>query len=93
MPELGHAVIEAISLGVPIAKYMENVPEEEIKDGMNGILAYNDSEMVLKLYNYVTNIDLYKAKLSRHAQESILLSRSLKKIALIWNVIIKKFLS
>jgi len=89
MPELGHAVIEAISLGIPIAKYMENVSEEEIRDGMNGILAYNDAEMVLKLYNYVTNIDLYKAKLSRHAQESILLDRSLKRIALIWNAVIK----
>jgi len=78
-PELGHAVIEAISLGIPIVKCMEYASEEEIRDGVNRILAYNDTEMLLKLYNYVINIDIYKAELSRSAQESILLSRSLKK--------------
>jgi len=93
MPELGHAVIEAISLGVPIAKYTENASEEEIQDGVNGILAYNDAEMIFKLYDYITNVDRYKAKLSRCAQETILLKRSLERIASIWGIIIKRLLN
>jgi len=93
MTELGHAIIEAISLGVPIAKYTENASEEEIKDGVNGILAYNDAEMIFKLYDYITNVNRYKAKLSRCAQETILLKRSLERIASIWDIIIKRLLN
>jgi len=88
MPELGHAVVEAIAMGVPVAKFTENAEEEEIVDGVNGILAHSDDEMVKKLYNYVINMKEIKPKLSLSARTTILHNRNIKRVLLKWTALI-----
>jgi len=88
MPELGHAAIEAIAMGVPVAKFTKNAEEEEIVDGINGILAYSDREMIKKLYDYVLKIEEMKSKFSLNAKTTILYARSMKRVLLKWATLI-----
>ncbi|MEM0031476.1 MAG: glycosyltransferase [Candidatus Nezhaarchaeales archaeon] len=91
MPELGHAIIEAISLGVPIAKYSEDPADEEIIDGFNGIVAQNDSDMVRKLYEYIMSINEKRAVLAKNAKITILRKRLINYnyVKVIWYTILK----
>lgn len=88
-PELGHAVLEAICAGVPIAKFTEDTKLEEIIDGFNGILASNDEEMIEKLVKYVLNIDDMKRRLAVNAKNTIVEKRKFKYIATMWKIIIQ----
>jgi len=88
IPELGHAVIEAIAMGVPVAKFTENAEEEEIADGVNGILAHSDDEMVKKLYDYILKMKEVKPRLSLNARTTILHNRNIKRVMLKWTALI-----
>jgi glycosyltransferase involved in cell wall biosynthesis len=91
-PELGHAVLEAICAGVPIAKFTEDPSQEEIIDGFNGILAFNDEEMLEKLTKYIIDMDNLKKTFAINAENTILRKRSLKYIAVMWKVIIENLM-
>lgn len=93
MPELGHAVLEAISLGVPIAKYTDNPLDEEIIDGFNGILAQHDTDMVKKVYDYLLHMNKMRDLLAKNAKETILKKRSPTYISGVWRIIIEKMMS
>jgi len=91
-PELGHAVLEAMCVGVPVAKFTDNPELEEIIDGFNGILAIDDKEMVEKLVKYILNINKIKIHLAVNAIKTIIRRRTLKYIGAIWKAIIKVLL-
>ncbi|MEM1831224.1 MAG: glycosyltransferase [Desulfurococcaceae archaeon] len=93
MPELGHAVIEAVSLGVPIAKYTDNSLDEEIIDGFNGILAQHDTDMVKKIYDYVLHMKEMRDILARNAKETVLKRRSFMCIGNMWSMIVEKMMA
>jgi glycosyltransferase involved in cell wall biosynthesis len=88
-PELGHAVLEAICAGVPVAKFTEDSELEEVINGYNGILALSDEEMVEKLMEYVLNMDKIKQRLAINAKNTIVKRRDFKRIAAIWKIILK----
>ena len=88
-PELGHAVLEAICAGVPIAKFTENPKLEEIRDGFNGILASSDEEMVEKLVKYVLNMSEEKEKLLINSRDTILKTRNIRRVAVMWKTTIQ----
>jgi glycosyltransferase involved in cell wall biosynthesis len=88
-PELGHAVLEAICAGVPVAKFTEDSELEEVINGYNGILALSDEEMVEKLVEYVLNMDKIKQRLAINAKNTIVKRRDFKRIAAIWKIILK----
>lgn len=92
MPELGHAVLEAVAVGVPIAKYTENPTDEEIEDGFSGLLAQNDVEMVKKIYHYVLCLDSMKNKLAENARRTLLKRRSPEYLIALWRVIMNSLL-
>jgi glycosyltransferase involved in cell wall biosynthesis len=89
-PELGYAVLEAMCVGVPVAKFTENTELEEIVDGFNGILARSDQEMVEKLTKYILSKDEMKEKLSINAKNTIIRKRDPRYIATIWKIIIRE---
>jgi glycosyltransferase involved in cell wall biosynthesis len=91
-PELGHAVLEAICAGVPVAKFTEDPSQEEIIDGFNGILASNDEEMLEKLIKYIIDMDNLKKTFAINAENTILRKRSLKYIAVMWKVVIENLM-
>uniref|UniRef100_A0A7J3YUL9 Glycosyltransferase family 1 protein n=1 Tax=Ignisphaera aggregans TaxID=334771 RepID=A0A7J3YUL9_9CREN len=88
-PELGHAALEAICAGAPIAKFTEDPKLEEIKDGFNGVLASSDEEMVEKLVNYVLNMNEERRKLLINARDTILKVRNICRVAVMWKTIIR----
>jgi len=91
-PELGHAVLESICAGVPVAKFTEDPGQEEIIDGFNGILAFNDEEMLEKLTKYIIDMDNLKKTFAINAENTILRKRSLKYIAVMWKVVIENLM-
>lgn len=81
MSELGYAVLEAGYLGVPVAKFRGEY--EELEDGVHGIIAENEEEMIKKLVEIVENpVDL--CKWSENIKRYILESRSPEIIANKW---------
>jgi glycosyltransferase involved in cell wall biosynthesis len=88
-PELGHATLEALCVGVPIAKFTEEPKLEELKDGFNGILASSDKEMVEKLVKYVLNMNEERKKLLINARNTILKIRNIYHVAVMWKTIIR----
>lgn len=85
MSELGYAVMEAGYLSIPIAKFKGEF--EELKDGVHGIIAENEEEMIQKLAKAVENPSILY-EWGENLKEHILETRSPKKIAKKW----KKFL-
>jgi glycosyltransferase involved in cell wall biosynthesis len=92
-PELGHAVLEAICAGVPVAKFTEDSELEEVIDGFNGILATSDEEMVEKLTKYILNMDEMKRVLATNAKNTIVKNRDPKYIAVMWRTVINELIS
>jgi len=92
-PELGHAVLEAICAGVPVAKFTEDSELEEVIDGYNGILATSNEEMVEKLTKYILNMDEMKRVLATNAKNTIVKNRDPKYIAVMWRTVINKLIS
>ncbi len=88
-PELGHAALEAMCAGVPVAKFTEDPKLEEIMDGFNGILALSDEEMVEKLLNYVLNMNEMKNKLAINARNTIVKRRDPRRVAIMWKILIE----
>ena len=87
-PELGHAALEAMCVGVPVAKFTEDPKLEEIINGFNGILAASDEEMVEKLTRYVLNMNEMRDYLSANAKNTIVKRRNPKYVAVMWKTII-----
>jgi glycosyltransferase involved in cell wall biosynthesis len=92
-PELGHAVLEAICAGVPVAKFTEDSELEEVIDGFNGILATSDEEMVEKLTKYILNMDEMKRVLAINAKNTIVKNRDPKYIAVMWRTVVNELIS
>jgi glycosyltransferase involved in cell wall biosynthesis len=92
-PELGHAVLEAICAGVPVAKFTEDSELEEVIDGFNGILATSNEEMVEKLTKYILNMDEMKRVLAINAKNTIVKNRDPKYIAVMWRTVINELIS
>jgi glycosyltransferase involved in cell wall biosynthesis len=88
-PELGYAVLEAMCMGVPVAKFTENPELEEIIDGFNGILALSDEEMIKKLVKYILDMDKMRRKLAVNAKNTIVKKRDPTYIAVMWKTIMK----
>jgi len=91
-PELGFAVLEAICMGIPIAKLTADPTEEEIIDGFNGILATSLHEMVVKIYNYLLKRDKQKCYIAKNAISTILKKRDPQVISLYWKYIFESLL-
>lgn len=62
-PDIGYVEMQAGILGIPVAKFTEDYDSEEIVDGQTGILAESNDEMVLKLLNYVSDLENKKQTL------------------------------
>jgi glycosyltransferase involved in cell wall biosynthesis len=71
LPELGYTTLEAMCVGIPVAKFSMDPELEEIVDGFNGILATSDEEMVEKLTKYILNMDEMKRVLETNAKNTI----------------------
>jgi glycosyltransferase involved in cell wall biosynthesis len=91
-PELGFAVLEAICMGIPIAKLTADPTEEEIIDGFNGILATSPYEMVVKIYNYLLKKDEQNCYIAKNAITTILKKRDPQVISLYWKYIFESLL-
>lgn len=91
-PELGFAVLEAVCMGVPLAKLTADPTEEEIVDGFNGILATSPYEMAVKIYNYLLKSDEQKCYIAKNAISTILRKRDPKVISLYWKYILGSLL-
>lgn len=85
MSELGYAVMEAGYLSVPIAKFKGEF--EELKDGIHGIIAENEEEMIQKLVEAVENPSKL-CEWGENLKEHILKTRNITVIAEKW----RKFL-
>jgi glycosyltransferase involved in cell wall biosynthesis len=92
-PELGFAALEAVCMGVPLAKLTADPTEEEIVDGFNGILATSPYEMVVKTYNYLLKKDEQKCYIAKNAISTILRKRDPQVISLYWKYILGSLLS
>ncbi len=76
-----YALMEAGYLSIPIAKFKGEF--EELKDGVHGIIAENEEEMVQKLVKAVENPSILR-EWGENLKEYILETRSPKKIAKKW---------
>jgi len=81
MSELGYAVMEAGYLSVPIAKFKGKF--EELKDGVHGIIAENEEDMIKKLLEAVENPSSAR-KWGENLKRYILETRSLEKVVKKW---------
>ena len=91
-PELGFAALEAVCMGVPLAKLTADPTEEEIVDGFNGILATSPYEMAVKMYNYLLKRDEQKCFMAKNAISTILRKRDPQVISLYWKYILGSLL-
>jgi glycosyltransferase involved in cell wall biosynthesis len=91
-PELGFAALEAVCMGVPLAKLTADPTEEEIVDGFNGILATSPYEMAVKIYNYLLKRDEQKCFMAKNAISTILRKRDPQVIYLYWKYILGSLL-
>ena len=91
-PELGFAALEAVCVGVPLAKLTVDPTEEEIVDGFNGILATSPYEMAVKIYNYLLRRDEQKCYIEENAISTILRKRDPQVISLYWKYILGSLL-
>jgi glycosyltransferase involved in cell wall biosynthesis len=91
-PELGFAALEAVCMGVPLAKLTADPTEEEIIDGFNGILATSPYEMAVKIYNYLLKRDEQKCYIAKNAISTILRKRDPQVISLYWKYILGSLL-
>jgi len=91
-PELGFAALEAVCMGVPLAKLTADPTEEEIVDGFNGIFATSPYEMAVKIYNYLLKSDEQKCYIAKNAISTILRKRDPKVISLYWKYILGSLL-
>ena len=91
-PELGNAALEAVCMGVPLAKLTTVPTEEEIVDGFNGILATSPYEMVVKIYNYLLKRDEQKCYIAKNAISTILRKRDPQVISLYWKYLLENLL-
>jgi glycosyltransferase involved in cell wall biosynthesis len=64
-PELGFAALEAVCMGVLLAKLTADPTDEEIVDSFNGILATSPYEMAVKIYNYLLKRDKQKCYIAK----------------------------
>jgi len=87
-PELGFAALEAVCMGVPLAKLTADPTEEEIVDGFNGILATSPYEIAVKIYNYLLKRDEQKCYIAKNAISTILRKRDPQVISLYWKYIL-----
>jgi glycosyltransferase involved in cell wall biosynthesis len=92
-PELGFAPLEAVCMGVPLAKLTADPTEEEIIDGFNGVLATSLYEMAVKIYNYLLKKDEQKCYIAKNAISTILRKRDPQVISLYWKYIFGSLLS
>jgi glycosyltransferase involved in cell wall biosynthesis len=90
--ELGFAVLEAVCMGVPLAKLTADPTEEEIVDGFNGVLATSPYEMAVKIYNYLLKRDEQKCYIAKNAISTILRKRDPQVISLYWKYILGSLL-
>jgi glycosyltransferase involved in cell wall biosynthesis len=67
LPDLEYTTLEAMCVGMPVAKFSMDPESEEIVDGFNGILATSDEEMVEKLTKYILSMDEMKRVLATNA--------------------------
>ncbi|MBC7119643.1 MAG: glycosyltransferase family 4 protein [Methanobacteriaceae archaeon] len=81
MSELGYAVMEAGYLSVPIAKFKGKF--EELKDGVHGIIAENEEDMIKKLLEAIEN-PLLAREWGENLRKYILETRSPEKIMKKW---------
>jgi len=88
-PELGHASLEAVCVGVPVAKFTDNPQEEEIIDMYNGILLNTDSDTIKKLIKYINSIDQLKHYVYINAYNTILRRRNINVISLYWKSLVE----
>lgn len=88
MPELGYAVLDAISLCIPIAKITEDFSKEEIIDGFNGILAQNSSELAEKIAKYVSTYSEMLDQICVDAVNTILRKRTIEFQQKIWRIVV-----
>ncbi|MDI9624717.1 MAG: glycosyltransferase family 4 protein [Methanothermobacter sp.] len=86
MSELGYAVMEAGYLSVPIAKFKGEF--EELKDGIHGIIAENEEEMIQKLVEAVENPSRLR-EWGENLREYILKTRSPSVIAEKWQTFLE----
>jgi glycosyltransferase involved in cell wall biosynthesis len=91
-PELGFAALEAVCMGVPLAKLTADPTDEEIVDGFNGILATSPYEMAVKIYNYLLKRDEQKCYIAKNAVSTILKKRDPQIISLYWKYILGNLL-
>jgi hypothetical protein len=91
-PELGHASIDAVCMGVPLAKLTADPTEEEIVNGFNGILAISPYEMAVKIYNYLLKRDEQKCYIAKNAISTILRKRDPQLISLYWRYLLESLL-
>jgi len=81
MSELGYAVMEAGYLSVPIAKFKGKF--EELKDGIHGIIAENEEDMIKKLIEAIENPSILRER-GENLKRYILETRSPRVIAKKW---------
>lgn len=77
-----YALMEAGYLSVPIAKFRGEF--EELKDGVHGIIAKDEEEMIIKLIEAVENPSLV-SRWGENLKDYILKTRSLRVIAEKWS--------
>jgi len=87
-PELGFAALEAVCMGVPLAKLTADPTEEEIVDGFNGFLATSPHEIAVKIYNYLLKRDEQGCYIAKNAISTILRKRDPQVISLYWKYIL-----
>ena len=89
-PELeSFAGLEAGYLKVPLAKFTDNLTQDEIQDGVSGILATNVEEMSLKLARYAKDVNVMKITLSEGIFSHIMSSRICSVISKKWQEILE----
>jgi glycosyltransferase involved in cell wall biosynthesis len=90
-PDLGYVEMEAGMLEIPVAKFISG--DEEIKDGVTGILAKNEDEMVKKLDNYISNLEYNKGLLGHNFKKYIIDNKSWDVLINEWEKLFNKLLS
>jgi len=93
LPELRYITLEAMCVGIPVAKFSMDPESEEMVDGFNGILATSDEEMVEKLTKYILNMDEMKRALATNAKNTIVKNRDPKYIAVMWRTVVNELIS
>lgn len=87
MSELGYAVLEAGYLGVPVAKFRGEY--EELEDGVHGIIAEDDEEMMEKLTEFTENPSLAR-EWGENLRAHVLKTRSPQVIGEKWRRLIRE---